>query len=324
LRTKFSYLSLPTTTTTSTANNNKGCTIQINETGTSLKLKPGLIVGGTITHDCGKTKCIGWFIEGILPLIIYGKTATRVEFTGVTNDAVDLSVDTLKNATLPLLGHFGIHGVDIKVKRRGAAPNGGGIVEFNCPIMREINAINFIEMGLIKRVRGVAFCARISPTIVSRVVESARGVLNNFLPDVYINTDHYRGSDGGASAGYSLCLFAESTSGVILTAERTSSPGELPEDVGQEGAYLLLDEIKRGGAVDSSHQSLMLQLMIMGPEDVCKVRFGDTITDQATEILRIIHSAFGLTFKIKEDEQTRTVLLSCLGLGLKNVARKIR
>ena len=26
-----------------------------------------------------------------------------------------------------------------------------------------------------------------------------------------------------------------------------------------------------GGVVDSSHQSLVLQLMVLGPEDVCKV-----------------------------------------------------
>jgi len=104
-------------------------------------------------------------------------------------------------------------------------------------------------MGLIKRIRGVAFCARISPTILTRLVETSRGVLNNFIPDVYIHTDHYRGSDGGASAGYSISLTTESTTGVILSAERTALPGEVPEQVGQEGAYLLLEEISKGNMI---------------------------------------------------------------------------
>ena len=247
--------------------------IQVNETGTSIKFKPGIVMGGRIDHECGSMKCIGWFIEGIIPLLIFGKERSQVTFSGVTNDAQDLSVDVLKYATIPVLQRFGIHGLEVHVIRRGAAPNGGGIVEFSCPICREIKPINHVEMGLIKRVRGVAFCARISPTIISRVVESARGALNNFLPDVYINSDHYRGADGGASAGYSLSLFAESTSGVILSTERTSAPGELPEDIGEEGAFLLLEEISRGGTIDSSHQALVLQLMILAPEDVCKVSF---------------------------------------------------
>lgn len=39
----------------------------------------------------------------------------------------------------------------------------------------------------------MAFCAKISPTIVNRVIDSCRAVLNHVLPDVYINTDHYKG-----------------------------------------------------------------------------------------------------------------------------------
>jgi RNA 3'-terminal phosphate cyclase-like protein len=223
-----------------------GSTIQINETGTSIKFKPGIIVGGNVSHDCGNMKSIGWFIEGILPLLAFAKEMSSLQLTGITNDASDLSVDTLKHVTIPLLRNFGVYGVDIRVKRRGAAPNGGGLVELDCPIIREMATINLCDMGLIKRVRGISFCSRISPTIVSRVVDSARSVLNNFLPDVQIRTDHYRGADGGRSAGYSVFLVAESTTGVKISAERTSLPGELPENVGREGAYLLLEELRKG------------------------------------------------------------------------------
>ena len=86
-----------------------------------------------------------------------------------------------------------------------------------------------------------------------------------------IKFDPYTGREGGLSAGYSLSLFAESTSGFTISAERTSAPKELPEDIGAQGAYLLLDEIERGGVVDSSHQVLILQLMVMASEDVSKV-----------------------------------------------------
>jgi len=84
--------------------------------------------------------------------------------------------------TLPLLRNFGIDGAVMAVKRRGSFPNGGGLVELKFPVMREIKPINVTDAGLIARVRGVAFCAKVSPTIVTRVIESARSVLNRLLP----------------------------------------------------------------------------------------------------------------------------------------------
>lgn len=153
----------------------------------------------------------------------------------------------------------------LTIKKRGAAPLGGGSVDFVCPIVRQLVPINITDMGLTKRVRGVVFCTRISPTVITRVVDSARAVLNNLLPDVYIHADHYKGAEGGKSPGYSLSLVAESTSGVLLSVERTAGEGqedgsgagaeagkgtggrpELPESVGEEGAYRLLDEIRKG------------------------------------------------------------------------------
>ena len=168
-------------------------------------------------------------------------------------------------------------------------------------------------------------------------------------------------------------MVAESTTGVLISAERTagesdttigSSSGaggssassggrpELPETVGEEGAYRLLEEIRKGGIIDSFHQPLVLMLMVVTPEDVNKVRFG-VLTDQAVRTLRLLRDAFGVTFKIKEDltesiprttntngtgkiggnsieeqesstEIGKTMFLSCLGTGYVNMSRKIR
>lgn len=185
-----------------------GSSIEINETGTLLKFKPGIVLGGEVSHECVCSRSIGWYLEGILPILVFAKRPTKLILSGVTNNQLDLSVDTLQVVTLPLLRNFGIEGVSLVVKQRGAAPNGGGIIEFTCPIIRELRPINVIESGLVKRVRGVAFCAKMSPTVLTRVVDAARGVLNDYLPDVYINTDHYRGKNSGNSPGYSLALQA--------------------------------------------------------------------------------------------------------------------
>jgi hypothetical protein len=61
-----------------------------------------------------------------------------------------------------------------------------------------------------------------------------------------------------------------------------------------------------GGVVDSAHQPLILQLMVLTPEDVSKVRFG-RLSVQAICTLRLLKEAFGVTFKITEE---RTAVLS--------------
>ncbi len=185
-----------------------GCRIEINETGTVIKFRPGIIMGGSITHDCGTARCMGWFIEGIIPMAIFAKAPLSVNMTGITNDDTDLSVDILRNVTFPLLKNFNLNGLSLEIKKRGAHPNGGGEAHLYIPIAREIQPLNITDMGLIKRVRGVGYCSKISPSILARLVDTTRSVLNQYLPDVYIHTDHYKGKDSGLSAGYSLALYA--------------------------------------------------------------------------------------------------------------------
>lgn len=120
-----------------------------------------------------------------------------MELTGITNDETDLSVDVIRAVTLPLLQNFGVWGATLEVKRRGCRPLGGGRVILKIPPVRStLKPLHVTEEGLVKRVRGVAFSAKISPAVVNRVVDACREVLNKVLPDVFINTDTYSGKQG--------------------------------------------------------------------------------------------------------------------------------
>ena len=151
--------------------------------------------------------------------------------------------------------------------------------------------------GSIKRIRGIAYAARISPQIANRVVDAARQILTRFIPDIYIYTDIYKGDESGKSPGYALCLVAESTTGCLLSSEcafqtkNTVQSTELSvgkaeddliedytfetaEDLGERVAKLLLKEIKTGGCVDTTTQWLSVLYAALSPEDVCKIRVG--------------------------------------------------
>ncbi len=63
------------------------------------------------------------------------------------------------------------------------------------PICRSgLAAVNLVDEGMVRRVRGVAWSARSSPASTGRMVDGARGVLNALLADVYIFTDAMGGA----------------------------------------------------------------------------------------------------------------------------------
>jgi RNA 3'-terminal phosphate cyclase-like protein len=172
----------------------------------------------------------------------------------------------------------------------------------------------------------VAYSVKASSSFSNRVIEASRDVLNPIASDIYIYADisHEKAAKDPSkqsSPGYGLTLVAETTTGCFLSYECMAQPQEIAEDLGTETTNLFLLELIRRGCVDSSNQSLMLLLMATGPEDVSQIRLGK-LTDYTIEFLRHIKLFFGVTFKIEPDPETKTVLLTCLGAGFKNLSRK--
>lgn len=143
-------------------------------------------------------------------------------------------MDVIRTVLLPVLGRFGVEdGLELKVTKRGSAPGGGGEVVFQCPNVRSVNPVRLLDMGRVKRIRGIVYTTRVAPQIANRVVDVCRGKLNALIPDVYIYTDHYTGPDSGLSPGFGVSLVAESTTGTLHSAEGVAAQGELPEDLGR-------------------------------------------------------------------------------------------
>ena len=92
----------------------------------------------------------------------------------------------------------------------------------------------------------MAYSTRVSPQTPGRIVESARGILNQFLPDIFIFADVAKGQSCGKSPGYGCTLVAESTNeNVRISAEiMSNTKGEKQisaEELGQQAALRLLE-----------------------------------------------------------------------------------
>ena len=207
------------------------------------------------------------------------------------------------------------------------------------PLESSLTLTIFLQ-GKIKRIRGVAWATRVSPAVANRCIESCKGLLLKFIPDVYIYADHATGKKSGKSPGFGIALSAESTTGAVLSVEITSKPAKdngpreltVPEDLGLDAAKFLLEEIFRGGCVDSTSQSLALLLAALGPKDVSRVVSGP-LTDYTINFLRHLKDFFEVVFKLEKftaseegDEDLNLgadkVILTCVGVGFTNLSKR--
>ncbi|CAD7940425.1 unnamed protein product [Amoebophrya sp. A120] len=132
--------------------------------------------------------------------------------------------------------NFATEQLTFQVLRRGcgrasaeddAVPATKGEVLFHCPTLARVRPLNLIEDFRCKRVRGVAFTSGVTPQYATRMCDAARGLLNDFLPDVWIFADHDKPAEKGKktddegvkSRGFGLSLVAESVDGTYKSID---------------------------------------------------------------------------------------------------------
>ena len=173
-----------------------GSVVNINKTGTRIIFRPGIIDcndGMPIEHSCHLSRSISYYLEVIVPLALFGKTVSNLTLTGNTDDNIDQSVESFKACWTHLLKQFGADSsLEIDVKKRGYSPKGGGLVQVTQRYVKKLEAISMIDEGKIKKVRGILTSCKVSPQLTTRVVDKVREVFNDYIPDVWIHTDHYK------------------------------------------------------------------------------------------------------------------------------------
>lgn len=292
----------------------------INQTGTQIKINPGFISGGIrLHHDCHCSRGIGYYLEPLLILLPFSHKQTEITLRGITNHELDTSVDVIRTVFIPLLEKFGVEGLTVQMTRRGLSEENKGEVKITCKPVQKLNPVDFTDFGKIKRIRGLCYTCKVTPTIANRVRTSARGLINSFLPDVWIYTEHTGYKEGARKPGYGLSLVAESNTGAFVSVDHCAPRNVTPEHFGEIVAQTLCEELFQGGFVSSSVQAFAFTLMTLCPEDVSKIRTGN-LTNFSIEILRTLQTFFGCTFKLKE--MNESVLCSCMGIGFKNFIRQ--
>lgn len=301
-----------------------GSQIEISYTGTTVIFRPGIITGGELTHNCPNGKPISYFLEPMLYLAPFSKKKFSIIFKGLTSlGSEDVAIDSLKWGMLPLLEKFGVREVSIHILKKGAPPLGEGEVHLRCnSLIPQPITLHALESPKISAIRGVAHCARVSPSVVNRMIDRARTILRPTGVEVNISADVWRGENSGKSPGFGMTLVAELKKGWRIFTDGVGTPGGLPEDVAEQVSYGLLNELATSCVVGSNQLRLAVCYMTIGKEDVGRLRIHkDQINEEFVSNLRDIKAIFGTEGYLKEEEQD--YILSMKGVGFTNASKKI-
>lgn len=338
-----------------------GSAIEFSYTGTTVAYKPGLITGsatgygasgGVVKHELPAecTRGVSYFLIPLCLLAPFAKAQVNVLFTGpgvITSatETGDVSVDTVRTAILPVFKSFGIeNNIELRVLRRSNpgqnGKGGGGEVQlvFGHQV-RLPKTVHLMSAGSVKRIRGVAYSTGVAGANNARLIEAARGVLNEFVPDTYIFSDvssapfvpaadkNNPSAKKKTGLGFGLSLVAETNNNVLYSADTASPPqgGVTPEDLGRKCAFQLLEAVEQGGCVSAIAAPTVLTLMAMGSEDVGRITMGKDVvgSEQVVQLARDLRT-FGMSgWGIREGDNEDDVHVSIVGKGVGNVGRKI-
>lgn len=304
-----------------------GSKIEISYTGTTIIYHPGIIIGGEIVHNCHESKPVGYYIESMLFLAPFSKKKFNIIFKGITSSKTDSGIEGIRWGLLPIMEKFGVREVSLHTLKRGSPPNGGGEVHLIVDsLIPQPLTMHAVDRPKINTIRGVAYCARVSPSIVNRMIDSARTVLKEVGCEVNITADVWRGENSGKSPGFGITLVAESKKGWRYYCEDIGLAGDIPEELGEKVAYCLLEEISKSSVVCKSQLPLAIIFMCIGKEDVGRLRISkDQIDEDFIYLLRDIKEIFGTEIYLKEndDYDNDDFIATIKGVGFTNTSKKI-
>ncbi|KNH09787.1 RNA 3'-terminal phosphate cyclase [Perkinsela sp. CCAP 1560/4] len=312
-----------------------GTHFEVSPDSRRLQMSPGVIIGGTFTHQCVPQRGVGYWIEAACILCPFAKKPSEISFAQcVTNRSGDVGYDIIRTVTLPIIKKFGIEGT-VQLKKRCCMSRdlenleeADGLVVFSLSNVRVLDEFQPVPAGFIKRVRGIAYGVRVAPDLCNQTATSTKGILLKLLPDVYILTDidNKKASQEERKppgAGYGLCLITESTTrGAAYSAEELAAPLESPEDLAMRCVNQLLKEIQIGGAIDRNHQAMCAFLMGLANDMPSRAFFGTELSAASRYLIEhilpnIFHVKFMKRSMISESESPH-LEVTCIGARLVN------
>lgn len=225
-------------------------TLSGGEVGSSeIRFRPGgQIRGGHYQWDIGTAGSTTLLAMTLLPAACFASGATSFRISGGLFQDFAPSAYHMQHVLFPLLRRMGIN-ARLAIIRPGYVPRGGGIIEVTvAPVQGEIKPISLVSQGEVVSIKGFALSSHLKERRVSeRMAEKCNQVLQSkgYRAQIEIVYDTLALQRGAA-----LAIYAETSSGAVIGADRAGEPRRTSEDIAQYVAQSLLEDLATGATVD--------------------------------------------------------------------------
>ena len=211
--------------------------------------KPGGgVKGGHYEWDIGTAGSTTLLTMTLLPAACFSQESISFKISGGLFQDFAPSAYHMQYVLFPVLRSMGIT-AELNITRPGYVPRGGGIIEVRVePVKGKIKPIRLPDQGRVIEIQGVALSSHLEERRVSeRMVEKCNQVLHSQGYRANIEIVH---DTSALQRGAALALYAETSSGCIIGADRAGALGRTSEDIGRYVATSLIEDFSTGATVD--------------------------------------------------------------------------
>lgn len=211
--------------------------------------RPGpRIRGGSFSWDIGTAGSTTMLALGMLPLACFADAPVTARIAGGVFQDFAPSPHHMQHVLAMLLARMGAR-IELRIVRPGYVPTGGGAIELRVqPVAPVLGSLVLLEQGTVQAVHGVALSSHLAERRVSeRMAEACAAELA--AAGLPCTIDRELDTLAG-HAGASLAVWASTSTGGVLGADRAGAPRRGSEAIGRFVATSLLADLTAGGTVD--------------------------------------------------------------------------
>jgi len=220
------------------------------EIGSSeIRFKPGgEVKGGYYEWDIGTAGSTTLLAMTLLPAACFATGAMGFRISGGLFQDFAPSAYHMQYVFFSVLNKMGIN-ARLSIIRPGYVPRGGGVIEVTVePVTGKIKPVSLLSQGEVVRIEGAALSSHLKERRVSeRMVDKCNEVLksNGYRAQIEVIYDTLALQRGAA-----LIIYAKTSSGGIIGADRAGEPRRTSEDIARYVARNLIEELATGATVD--------------------------------------------------------------------------
>ncbi len=214
-----------------------------------IRFKPGGgVKGGSYEWDIGTAGSTTLLAMTLLPAACFSAGAMRFKISGGLFQDFAPSAYHMQYVLFPVLKKMGIT-ARLGIIRPGYVPRGGGIIEVEVePAAGKVKPISLVSQGDVTEIRGIALSSHLEDRKVSeRMAGKCDHVLKSKGYRAQIEIIH---DTLALQRGAALAIYATTSSGCIIGADRAGEPRRTSEDIGRYVAERLVEDLSAGATVD--------------------------------------------------------------------------